>query len=91
MCLELSLSQVLQVLQLQVLPVKKYADPRSTKVSCGTEPHDILLIVQTPPMISVNRFAQPARALRDEGLQAPYSPGETSRSMIGATNRGPKE
>ena len=38
-----------------------------------------------------NRFAQPDRALRDEGLQAPYSPGETSRSMIGATNRGPKE
>ena len=76
---------------LHVLPVKKYADPRSTKVSCGTAPHDILLIVQIPPMISVNRFAQPARALMAEGLQAPYSPGETSRSMIGLTNRKPKE
>ena len=52
-------------------------------------PHDVLLIVQISPMVTVNRFAQPA--LRAEGLQAPYSPGETSRSMIGATNRGPKE
>ena len=54
-------------------------------------PHDVLLIVQIPPMVTVDRFAQPDRALRSEGLQAPYSPGETTRSMIGATKRKPKE
>ena len=75
LCLELSLSQVLQLLQ--VLPVKKYEDPRNTKVNYGKTPHDVVLIVQIPPMVTVNRFAQPDRALRDEGLQAPYSPGET--------------
>ena len=51
--------------------------------SYGTTPHDVLLIVQIPPMVTVNRFAPPARAIRAEGLQAPYSPGETSRRLTG--------